>query len=111
MNKTIPRFAQTSLLLVTVLGINCSKSETEEPKEKAVYVCRETKEVVVAPVQPTPAINPATGRKTLLRALYCPEGKRWRAVPPDAATNGHPMNSKCPQHHCRLTADGPLPKQ
>jgi hypothetical protein len=117
----IHRFAQASLnmnrkcaliLVVSVIGLGCSESNSHDSQERrAVYFCRETKKPVVAAVQPTPAVNPATGRRTLVRALYCPQCKAWRAVPPDAAANGNPLATKCPKHRCPLTADGPLPEE
>jgi hypothetical protein len=112
--RTIIRFnlSGTSMIVLAAFVSGCSGSnsvDSRDSEQRAVYFCRETKRPVVAAVQPTPAINPATGRRTLVRALYCPQCKAWRAVPPDAAANGNPLASKCPKHRCPLTADGPLP--
>ena len=117
--KKIHRFARPSLdkntkwvlmIVLTVIGIGCSGSETTEQERRVVYICRETKKLVVAALQPTPAVNPATGRKTLIRALYCPRCKKWRAIPTDSAVNGNPLATKCPKHKCAMTADGPFPE-
>ena len=45
------------------------------------YICLETKEVIEGPVQPLPAINPSTGRRTLVRAIYSNVTKEWVAAP------------------------------
>ena len=118
-DKKIHRFAQASLdgntkwilmIVLTAIGIGCSGSESSEPERRAVYFCRETQKPVVAAVQPTPAVHPATGRKTLIRALYCLRCKKWRAIPTDHAVNGNPLATKCPKHKCAMTADGPFPE-
>ena len=102
------------IALSAVLGLavaGCTASEPQEDTRTAVYLDRETKKPVVARLQPTPAVHPETGKRTLVRALYCPKCRRWKAVPPDGNRNGHPGNHKCRQHGCALTADGPLPRR
>ena len=82
--KKIHRFAQPShdgntkwvlMIILATIGIGCSGSGTTEQERRVVYFCRETKKPVVAALQPTPAVNLATGRKTLTRALYCPRSR------------------------------------
>lgn len=97
------------LVTMTSALAGCSGSESSGERKSAVYFDRETKQLVVAEVQPTPAVHPQTGRRTLVRALYCPQCRKWQAVPPDDVRNGHPRNQKCRKHGCPLTADGPLP--
>ncbi|MFQ5731121.1 MAG: hypothetical protein ACE5KM_04095 [Planctomycetaceae bacterium] len=97
--------------IVAVVICGCAASESSKTQKTAVYFDRETKAIVVAAVQPTPAVHPRTGRRTLVRALYCAKCRKWKAVPPDAVRNGHPRNHKCPKHGCALTADGPLPEK
>jgi hypothetical protein len=45
------------------------------------YICLETKEVIEGPVQDLPAINPATGRRTLVPAVYSNLTKTWVPAP------------------------------
>jgi hypothetical protein len=45
------------------------------------YICLETREVMEGPVQNLPAINPATGRRTLVRAIYSNITKEWVPAP------------------------------
>jgi hypothetical protein len=73
-----------------------------------VHVCRETGQLIIAPPQPTPAINPRTGRATLYRALYCRACGRWHAVPPSEAGGGNPLSNLCPRHRQPMSAEGPL---
>lgn len=50
---------------------------------EVTYVCTETKEVVRGPVQPEPALNPKTGRRTLMRAVYATQTQQWVPAPPE----------------------------
>ena len=45
------------------------------------YICLETREVIEGPVQPVPALNPNTGRRTLVRAIYSNTTKEWVPAP------------------------------
>jgi hypothetical protein len=47
------------------------------------YFCTETREVVEGPVQDVPAVNPKTGRRTLVRAVYSNKTKEWIPMPSD----------------------------
>ena len=47
------------------------------------YICLETKEVIEGPVQAVPALNPATGRRTLVPAVYSNSTKNWVPAPPE----------------------------
>jgi len=45
------------------------------------YICLETKEVIEGPLEPVPAVNPATGRRTLVLAVYSNTSKEWVPAP------------------------------
>ncbi len=45
------------------------------------YICLETREVIEGPVQSVPALNPSTGRMTLVRAVYSNRTKAWVPAP------------------------------
>jgi hypothetical protein len=45
------------------------------------YICLETREVIEGPVQDVPAINPSTGRRTLVPAIYSNRTKEWVPAP------------------------------
>ena len=45
------------------------------------YICLETKVVIEGPVQPVPAVNPQTGRRTLVRAIYSNSTEEWVPAP------------------------------
>ncbi len=45
------------------------------------YICLETREVIEGPVQAVPALNPSTGRRTLVRAVYSNSTKEWVPAP------------------------------
>lgn len=79
--------------------------------EDVVYVCSETGQTVVAPLQATPAINPAIGKATLLRGVYCPKCDRWYAMPPSDHAAGNPKPLICRVHNVPMTTDGPKPAQ
>jgi hypothetical protein len=93
-------------LACLVLGGSDAAADTNS---QFVYICRETGRIVTAPPQPTPAVNPETGRTTLYRALYCGKCQSWRAVPPSEVYGGNPMSNVCPRHRERMSPSGPLP--
>lgn len=93
-------------MLVSASGCGGESSATEQ--DTVVYVCTEDKTLVNAPVQPTPAEHPETGRPTLLRALYCKTCDKWHAVPPPAVYPRDPLSYVCPRHDQPMSAEGPL---
>lgn len=54
-------------------------------KADVTYLCTETKEVVRGPAQPEPAVNPKTGRRTLVRAMYANATQQWVQAPSEQA--------------------------
>jgi hypothetical protein len=78
-----------SLLLGTALVIAgwnvCSWIAGRRPApvigNDVTYICLETKEIIEGPVQDLPALNPATGRKTLVPAVYSNLTKAWVPAP------------------------------
>jgi hypothetical protein len=95
-------------LSVFSLVSGCSEKLAADT-EKMVFYCTETREIVVADRQSTPAVHPNTGRKTLQQALYCKTCGKWQAAPPLEQLGGNPSNVVCGKHKIPLQADGPLP--
>jgi hypothetical protein len=62
-----------------------------------MYVCRETRKLSRGPRQATPAVNPKTGRETLVQALYCPKCRTWYPAPPAALAERMPGGPVCPK--------------
>lgn len=52
---------------------------------EVTYICLETREVIDGPVQDVPAVNPRTGRRTLVRAVYSTRTNEWVPVPSEDA--------------------------
>jgi hypothetical protein len=73
-----------------------------------VCVCTETGAAFSVPSQSGPAINPRTGRATLVPAVYCPACRRWYAAPPADHRPGNPRPLRCRIHDVEMTSDGPL---
>lgn len=101
---------QLALAGVLLLAAVSCQDAPESESAQVVYLCRETKQLVVGPPQPTPAVNPRTGRPTLVRSLYCAKCRRWRAVPPPDVHPGNPMTWPCPVHRQTMSPEGPLPE-
>lgn len=72
------------------------------PAAEITYYCRETKAFSHGPRQPTPAVNPQTGRATLVQALYCPKCRKWRPAPPPELQERFMAGPVCPVHRTAL---------
>ncbi|MEX0718770.1 MAG: hypothetical protein WD066_19405 [Planctomycetaceae bacterium] len=68
------------------------------------FVCTETRAVIRAAAQPTPAVHPETGRRTLVRGMYCAKCDAWFPVPTDAR---HPEAIRCRKHGEPMSLTGP----
>jgi hypothetical protein len=73
------------------------------------YVCSETGAVIAAPAQQEPALNPETGRRTLLRGVYCPQCAKWYRAPSPEHQSGNPRPLTCSVHNVPMTYEGPSP--
>ncbi|HRX78907.1 MAG TPA: hypothetical protein P5307_07580 [Pirellulaceae bacterium] len=106
-----------SLVLVAVVSmgvlLGCGGADEVAPAKvsQAVYVDTKTQKAMVCDVSAeTPVVNPATGQRTLMPALYCPKCLRWHALPPLEQINRIPNATKCSRTGATLTADGPWPE-
>ena len=96
--------ATCGLLATWMLG--GAEADSRQPM---VYVCLETQQVMTAPPQPTPAINPHTGRRTLMPGMYCSACRAWTAAPPWDVLQRSPQAALCRTHQQPRSFDGPLP--
>lgn len=107
-NARIPGAAALLVAVLSIAGCGGGKPSSAAATEKqVVYLCSETKQIVRAPLQPTPAVNPATGRKTLVRALYCEKCRSWHPIPPAIEQGGNPLRYQCPKHKIDMSPEGP----
>lgn len=106
----IPLIASTIVVGSGYLGVRLFRpravADSPAPAE-IMYVCRETGALILGPRQPTPAVNPKTGRATLAQALYCPQCGGWRAAPPAELRDRFPAGPVCPKHRAPLAESGP----
>lgn len=106
------KYRLTFFLLTASLGLfsasGCGGESAADEQPKVVYVCEESKQLVEAPQQPTPAEHPETGKATLLRALYCEACKKWHVVPPSELYPKDPLSYPCPRHKAQMKPDGPM---
>jgi hypothetical protein len=79
----------------------------EEPEE-ITYLCLETGKLSLGEWQPMPALNPATGKKTLVQALYCEKCDKWYRAPPAAMAERSPRGPVCPVTGTGLAVEGPI---
>jgi hypothetical protein len=77
------------------------------PPAEIMYVCKETHRLIQGPRQPTPAVNPQTGRATLVQVLYCAKCNRWHLEPPPAIRDRMPSGPRCLKHNCPLLEQAP----
>lgn len=103
------RFMMVAVLLAAGCGVESAAEQAAQAQR--VYWDSETKQPVAAELSAeSPAVNPATGRRTLMPALYCPKCKDWRAAPPLAELQRNPQARQCAKCKGPLVADGPVPE-
>ena len=75
-----------------------------------VFIDTVTKRPVVqAASTESPAVNLATGKRTLRPAAYCDACQAWHAIPPIEELQRRPGALKCPKTKAALRFDGPRP--
>jgi hypothetical protein len=72
------------------------------------YICTETGALSVNERRSTPAVNPKTGRRTLVQALYCCKCRKWYRAPPVEMAERSPRGPVCPVTGSRLYPFVPL---
>ncbi|HUG91805.1 MAG TPA: hypothetical protein VML55_13285 [Planctomycetaceae bacterium] len=105
----IAALAALGLSICVVISLVTGPDASAETDAQVVYLCRETQELIRGRPQPTPAVNPETGRPTLYRALYCAKCEKWQAVAPSEVYGGNPLSTVCPRHREPMSPEGPLP--
>jgi uncharacterized protein YbaR (Trm112 family) len=83
-------------------------SVTEETTDEITLLNTATGVVTRVDWVPTPAIDPQTGKATLVQALYCEKCRKWYPAPPQAMAERLPGGPVCYYDKTRLTAAGPL---
>ena len=79
-----------------------TKDAGYDAKETQItYICTETNEITKGPWQQTPAVNPVSGKRTLMVAFYCQECKAWLPGPPPPPDRP-PVWPRCPVHKTPL---------
>lgn len=107
---SLPSLRWAIPMLVAGVLPGCSEANVSDafPKQEIVYVCTETGKIVRGPAQATPAVNPDTGKKTLMPGLYCKTCDKWYPSPPLDVAQRNPTSRLCPKHRTPLEADGPM---
>lgn len=98
------------VLLALLLAEGCRQTETPAPAAEVFCVDTQTGEfVVLANVAQFPAVNPATGKATLMPGLYCPKCQSWHAAPPLEQLHRQRGVAYCPKTGAVLASEGPRP--
>lgn len=109
--NNLQRLAVAASVYVSMAGCGSEDTNTR-PLDRMVYVDTETRQPMVHEiVNPVPAINPETGKRTLMPGLYCPTCKTWYPVPAADQINTRPNAGQCPKDKTALIADGPWPDE
>jgi len=81
------------------------------PPAQVMWLCLETGELSEGPRPESggeaPRLNPATGRASLVQALYCPRCRGWRRMPPQAVRERMPGGPVCPRTRTPLLETAP----
>ncbi len=100
----------TGLLFAGLCGCAEETASQSAAAQQVVYFDVKSKTAIAAPrSSDVPAVNPKTGKRTLMPALYCAKCQRWHAAPPLEIRQRNPAAGKCPKCQQPLIADGPLP--
>ena len=111
MKMSLRKSLLAAMLLAGLSGCGAPDEVETAVVQRAVYVDTKTlKAVVCDVVKDPPAVNPVTGKRTLMPALYCPKCLRWHPLPPLDQINRTPNATKCSKTGATLTADGPWPE-
>jgi hypothetical protein len=97
-------------LLVGVVLWMTARDGAAQSSSQVTYVCSETGVVIVGPAQQEPAVHPETGRRTLLRGVYCPQCGKWYRAPSSEKVGGNPRELRCSVHNIPMTYEGPAPQ-
>lgn len=103
---------QRLMFVWLLLAAGCSAQSAAEQagQSQRVYWDSESNGPVAAALNAeTPAVHPATGRRTLRPALYCGQCRDWRAAAPLSELQRNPKSRLCTRCKGPLIADGPLP--
>lgn len=93
-----------------VMGCGTSEDAASEEPPKMVFVDVKTGETRVLPATAeVPIVNPDTGRRTMMPAMYCETCAKWYPVPPAEQLNRARGAGTCPKHKTPLKAEGPMP--
>lgn len=99
------------LLAIVLMAGGCGgDSAPKAAPVQQVYFDEELNRPVIGePGLETPAVNPDTGHRTLVPALYCEKCQAWRKAPPLWVIERTPEAQRCTECGTRLASDGPLP--
>ena len=111
MKMSLRKSLLAAMLLAGLSGCGAPVEVETAEVQQAVYVDIKTlRATLLAVLNDPPAVNPATGKRTLMPALYCPKCLRWHPLPPLDQINRTPNATKCSKTGATLTADGPWPE-
>jgi hypothetical protein len=96
-------------LIFSALARERTAPVTEDELPLMVFVDRESGELFVGKVRPTPAVHPRLGEPRLLPGWYCPQCAKWYAGPPSDAAERTVDVVRCPKTRDPLHREGPLP--
>jgi hypothetical protein len=102
----------TLLIALVTVSVGCEKSAPPAAavEETAVYFDTALKEAVLSPrVDEFPAVNPKTGKRTLMPAAWCPGCEAWHAAPPIEEVQRNPKALVCQKTGAKLNPNGPEP--
>lgn len=112
MENSMRHFCLLTTVLIIQTCTGCGSSDTSAGADAdMVYVDTKTFVAVVAPKSGSvPIINPATGQRTLMPGLYCPDCEKWYPVPSPEQINRQKGAALCPKTKTPMIADGPWPE-
>ena len=97
-------------LLLSIAGCGASSDSNPDEPPTIVFVDVKTGETVSLPAtSEVPVVNPDTGKRTLMPAMYCETCAKWYPVPPAEQLNRARGAGTCPKHKTPLKAQGPMP--
>lgn len=99
-----------AVISIVISGCGTADETGSDEPPTMMFVDVKTGEARALPATAeVPVVNPDTGQRTMMPAMYCETCEKWYPVPPAEQLNRAQGAGMCPKHKTPLKAVGPRP--